>query len=518
MRTHLSISQRLAMLSALALVATGLVAGLFFLSNRTNEQALAEIYEQNSQSLVRMQRMEVLLTEVRFRAAGVLLDLMPVQGSRNHLGETRGELATLWQDLDSGAGNLFAGDEAGEQFASLQQGWATLDGVLAQLEKGYADNDQGLLTQVLEEEWAGVIRDIVKPLQALIPLAQQRSADAYGHARSESRSMLILGMTGAALLLAGLLVLATWTTRAILRPMNEVRTSLQRIAEGDLAGTLPAARRDELGLMVEALSRMQQSLQKLVTQVRVASDSIATASAEVASGNADLSQRTEAAASNLQETSASMEQISGTVQQSAETAREADVLAANAARVAAQGGAMVSQVVSTMQDIETSSRQISDIIGVIDGIAFQTNILALNAAVEAARAGEQGRGFAVVAGEVRSLAGRSAEAARQIRGLIGASVDRVQAGSQLVSSTGSTMEEVVSSVQRVARMIGEISAASAEQSNGIGQVNTAVTRLDQMTQQNAALVEQSSSASESLRDQAERLSDLVSVFRVNGTV
>jgi methyl-accepting chemotaxis protein len=213
-----------------------------------------------------------------------------------------------------------------------------------------------------------------------------------------------------------------------------------------------------------------------------------------------------------------MEQISGTVQQSAETAREADVLAANAARVAAQGGAMVSQVVSTMQDIETSSRQISDIIGVIDGIAFQTNILALNAAVEAARAGEQGRGFAVVAGEVRSLAGRSAEAARQIRGLIGASVDRVQAGSQLVSSTGSTMEEVVSSVQRVARMIGEISAASAEQSNGIGQVNTAVTRLDQMTQQNAALVEQSSSASESLRDQAERLSDLVSVFRVNGTV
>ncbi|HMN94646.1 MAG TPA: methyl-accepting chemotaxis protein [Hydrogenophaga sp.] len=516
MHIQMSIRQRLALLSLLALVATGLVSGLFFLSNRTNERALAEVYEQNSQSLVRMQRMEVLLTEVRFRAAGVLLDLMPVQGSRNHLGEARGELATLWQALGNGAGDLFADEEARQQFASLQQGWSTLETVLSQLERGYSGNDQGLLTQTLEEQWASVIRDIVKPLQALIPLAQQRSAEAYEHARSQSRSMLVTGMAGAALLLAGLIGLAIWTTRSIVRPMDEVRLSLQRIAEGDLAGSLPAVRRDELGQMVEALNRMQQSLQQLVTQVRVASDSIATASAEVASGNADLSHRTEAAASNLQETAASMEQLSSTVQQSADTAREADVLAANAARVASQGGAMVSQVVSTMQDIEASSRQISDIIGVIDGIAFQTNILALNAAVEAARAGEQGRGFAVVAGEVRSLAGRSAEAARQIRGLIGASVDRVHAGSQLVANTGSTMDEIVTSVQRVARMIGEISAASAEQSNGIGQVNTAVTQLDQMTQQNAALVEQSSAASESLREQADRLSGLVSVFRVKG--
>jgi methyl-accepting chemotaxis protein len=515
MRFQLSIRQRLSLLSLLALVATGLVAGLFFLSNRTNERALIEVYEQNSQSLVRLQRMEVLLTEVRFRAAGVLLDLMPVQGSRHHLGEARGELAQLWRDLGDGAGDLLADEEAAEHFAMLQRGWPTLETVLSQLERGYSGNDQGALTEVLEEQWARLIRDIVKPLQALIPLTQQRSAEAYEHAQSRSRSMLVTGMAGAALLLAGLIGLAIWTTRSIVRPMDEVRLALQRIAEGDLAGTLPAARQDELGQMVEALNRMQQSLQRLVTQVRAASDSIATASAEVASGNVDLSHRTEAAASNLQETAASMEQLSSTVQQSADTAREADALAANAARVASQGGTMVSQVVSTMQDIEASSRQISDIIGVIDGIAFQTNILALNAAVEAARAGEQGRGFAVVAGEVRSLAGRSAEAARQIRGLIGASVDRVHAGSQLVADTGTTMGEIVSSVQRVARMIGEISAASAEQSNGIGQVNSAVTQLDQMTQQNAALVEQSSAASESLREQADRLSGLVSVFRVH---
>ncbi|EER57937.1 methyl-accepting chemotaxis sensory transducer [Acidovorax delafieldii 2AN] len=245
-------------------------------------------------------------------------------------------------------------------------------------------------------------------------------------------------------------------------------------------------------------------------------DSITTASAEIAGGNQDLSARTEATASSLAQTAQSMEQLTATVRQSADAARQANQLAGSAAEVAARGGRVVGEVVTTMGDINQSSRKIADIIGVIDSIAFQTNILALNAAVEAARAGEQGRGFAVVAGEVRSLAGRSAAAAREIKQLIGASVERVESGARLVQDAGTTMDEIVGSVKRVGDIIGEITAASSEQSDGIGQVNTAVNQLDQMTQQNAALVEESAAAAQSLRDQATRLAGAVQVFKLSG--
>jgi methyl-accepting chemotaxis protein len=262
---------------------------------------------------------------------------------------------------------------------------------------------------------------------------------------------------------------------------------------------------------------MQGELRRIVGEVRMSSDSISTASVEIATGNQDLSVRTEQTASNLQVAASSMEQLTGTVKQSADSARQADQLAMSAAEVAARGGQVVSQVVTTMNDINSSSKKIADIIGVIDGIAFQTNILALNAAVEAARAGEQGRGFAVVAGEVRNLAQRSAEAAKEIKGLIGASVDKVESGSKLVADAGRTMEEIVSSVQRVTDIIGEITAASSEQSDGIGLINASVAQLDQMTQQNAALVEESAAAAESLKDQTARLSQAVSVFRLHDT-
>jgi len=306
-----------------------------------------------------------------------------------------------------------------------------------------------------------------------------------------------------------------WLTRSIATPIGEAVHHARAIAGGDLSQTLSIQAGGEAGELARALADMQASLRRLVGEVRSTTDSITTASAEIATGNQDLSARTEQTASNLQQAASSMEQLTATVRQSADSARQANQLASSAAEVAARGGSVVSQVVTTMNEINASSKKISDIIGVIDGIAFQTNILALNAAVEAARAGEQGRGFAVVASEVRSLAQRSAQAAKEIKGLIGASVDRVDAGSRLVADAGKTMSEIVGSVQRVSDIIGEITTASSEQSDGIGQVNTAVTQLDQMTQQNSALVEESAAAAESLKDQAQRLSQAVGAFRLD---
>ena len=308
--------------------------------------------------------------------------------------------------------------------------------------------------------------------------------------------------------------LAIINMHSLCRPIDTARGLIDRIAGGDLAATPQVEGNDEPAALMQSLARMQQSLAHLVSQVRASTDSISTASAEIASGNQDLSQRTEQAASNLQQTASSMEQLTGTVKQSADSARQANQLASSAAEVAARGGSVVSQVVETMGEINASSKRIADIIGVIDGIAFQTNILALNAAVEAARAGEQGRGFAVVASEVRSLAQRSAEAAKEIKGLIGASVDKVDSGSRLAADAGETMQEIVGSVQRVSDIIGEITAAASEQSTGIGQVNGAVTQLDRMTQQNAALVEQSAAAAESLKEQAVSLASVVGTFRL----
>jgi len=377
------------------------------------------------------------------------------------------------------------------------------------------DIQMGEGSKRIDTELVPLAQSMLKSLDELVLNLKSRSTTATEQLAGtvdQARQILIAICVVAVALGA---VIAWLTSRAITRPMRDAVTIAEHIANGDLTHTFETERQDEIGSMLRRLSLMQQKLRSAFSDISHATEQIGHASSEVASGNADLSQRTEQAASSLQETAASMEQLTGTVRQSAESARTANELAASATRVAQRGGQVVGQVVTTMDEINQSSRQIANIIGVIDGIAFQTNILALNAAVEAARAGEQGRGFAVVASEVRSLAQRSAEAAREIKGLIDASVGKVEAGARLVRDAGTTMHDIVASVQRVTDMIAGISAAATEQNQGIGQMNAAVSQLDQMTQQNAALVEESAAAAESLKEQAQRLAGIVAAFRLS---
>ena len=367
----------------------------------------------------------------------------------------------------------------------------------------YAGQAQGDL-ETAQKAFDGWVQQSRTAAEAARDAAKTRTQVEMG--ASLALLVVVLGVVG---------VMMVLTLRSIIGPLAQASEAARRIAAGDLSGELPREGRDEVSAFIASLADMQQSLRRLVGQVRHSADSILTASSEVANGNLDLSQRTEHTASNLQETAASMEHLTGTVHHSAESAQQASQLAQNATQVAERGGSLVHQVVATMEDINQSSTKIADITGVIDGIAFQTNILALNAAVEAARAGEQGRGFAVVAGEVRSLAQRSAEAAREIKSLIGASVERIENGTRQARDAGHTMTEIVSSVQHVSRIIDEISDSTRLQSRGIGELGSAVNELDQMTQQNAALVEQSAAAADSLKQQAHQLSGVVATFRLD---
>ena len=349
---------------------------------------------------------------------------------------------------------------------------------------------------------------------------QKQIADdlAMEASRLAARSTVLLASLGAAMLVVGLLVgwiIVRDLSRALGAEPADLAAAAQRVAAGDLSAEL-RLRPDDQASVMAAMATMQSALAAVVATVRSGADGVATASSEIAQGNTDLSSRTEHQASALQETAASMEELASTVRQNADSARQANQLAVNASTVAVQGGDVVGQVVHTMKTINDSSKKIADIIGVIDGIAFQTNILALNAAVEAARAGEQGRGFAVVASEVRSLAQRSASAAKDIKALIDGSVTEVGRGTALVDQAGSTMEEVVSAIRRVTDLIGEVSAASGEQSQGVAQVGEAVAQMDQVTQQNAALVEESAAAASSLNSQARQLQQAVAVFKLGG--
>lgn len=363
----------------------------------------------------------------------------------------------------------------------------------------------------VQDAWLAVLDEMVKLGDAQAVRVAEDAKSAFGTARN-----LLIFLGGAALALG--IIAAIFITRSLLKQLggepDYAAEIASKIASGDLSGVIDAEAGDSDSLIVE-MRTMRDSLVNIVGQVRVGTDTIATASREIASGNLDLSSRTEQQASSLEKTTASMKELTTTVKQNADNAREANKLAASASDVARQGGAVVAEVVDTMSSINESAKKIVDIISVIDGIAFQTNILALNAAVEAARAGEQGRGFAVVASEVRSLAQRSAAAAKEIKTLIGDSVEKVEIGSKLVGQAGATIDEVVSSVRHVTDIIAEISAASQEQSNGIEAVNLAIIEMDGMTQQNAALVEEAAAAAQSLQDQASELAKVVSIFKLN---
>jgi methyl-accepting chemotaxis protein len=369
-------------------------------------------------------------------------------------------------------------------------------------------------SQILNTQYLPAMTAYIAGQKELVKMQEQRVLDVQADTESRRQNNsygIVLGL----LIVVMTISLGTyWLVHSIRDPLDQANELAARIAEGDLSTSISTSREDEFGTLLRSLATMNDSLGRMVAQVRLSTDNIATASAEIAQGNNDLAQRTEQTSSNLQSTASSMDALTATVQHSTDNSRQASALAANASTVAQRGGSVVTQVVTTMQEIDASSKKIADIIGVIDGIAFQTNILALNAAVEAARAGEQGRGFAVVASEVRSLAQRSAEAAKEIKGLIDTSVGKVESGTRLVTDAGATMEEIVQSVRRVADVISEITAAATEQSSGIAGVNEAIGNLDQMTQQNAALVEESAAAAESLREQADRMKEAVAVFRV----
>jgi methyl-accepting chemotaxis protein len=362
---------------------------------------------------------------------------------------------------------------------------------------------------------------LVPPYLAALREFGQMQTVIMGEAQARLNESRATSVTIAAAQVLGLIAAiafgAFFLIRNIRTPLRETIDFAERMAQGDLTAQIRSDRGDEFGAMTKALAGMRDRLVNVVADVKRGTENITVAAKEIATGNNDLSSRTEQTASSLQQTAASMEQMSGAIKQSAESARVANQLADVAGQSAQKGGDVVSQVVSTMDEINQASRKINDIIGVIDGIAFQTNILALNAAVEAARAGEQGRGFAVVAGEVRNLAQRSAQAAKEIKGLISASVDKVTVGSELVGQAGQSMSEIVGNVARVRDIIGEIASASGEQADGVNQINAAVANLDQMTQQNAALVEESAAAATSMNEQAARLSDVVRIFRVDGS-
>ncbi|MBF6629884.1 MAG: MCP four helix bundle domain-containing protein [Comamonas sp.] len=507
---HIKIGRRLALAFALVLMITAVIAAIGVWRLQALEATTQQITQIDNERLrASMQwRQGIELNWTRTRAAILGNDA-------RHFAELQADMektSTAVTGYRNKVEQLIETDAGRQLVTSIDKAREAYRVPRAELFQRKANGED--VTALLDQQLIPLATAYNKSLQVF----EERQLQLYEATRQEAAAAAEQGrwiiLAGAALAL----VIGAWSawllSRSITIPLKRALHNAEHIAEGDLTQAILVQGRDETAALLGALRHMQNKLAEVVADVRSNAESVATASAQIAQGNSDLSTRTESQASALQETAASMEQLGATVRHNAENARQANQLAFDASQVAAQGGQVVSQVVDTMRGINTSSRKIADIIGVIDGIAFQTNILALNAAVEAARAGEQGRGFAVVASEVRSLAQRSADAAKEIKLLISASVQQVEQGSHLVDKAGTTMTEVVSAIRRVTDIMQEISAASTEQSQGVSQVSEAVTQMDEVTQQNAALVEESAAAASSLNTQASHLVEAVAVFRL----
>ena len=507
---NLKIGARLGLAFGLVLLITALISAMAIWRLNTLKVASEELatIELERNSLAQSWTANINLNWVRTSAALHAADVAEVTTLQKDMSETSKSISEAQKRMVV----LLLDEKGKELMASIAQKRELYSGPRAELLKRKlagdnvsADADRSL--KPLAQDYLKAMDDLEQHMDAQLAHSQALAASI---ART---SQMIIG--GGAILAAVLGMLFAWlATRSITVPLQRAVASAETITQGNLSASLELSGQDETGQLLRALSDMKDNLARIVGDVRQNAEGVSTASAEIAQGNHDLSARTEQQASALEETAASMEELSATVKQNADSARQANQLAMSASTVAVKGGEVVGQVVETMKGINDSSKKIADIISVIDGIAFQTNILALNAAVEAARAGEQGRGFAVVASEVRSLAGRSAEAAKEIKTLINASVERVEQGSALVDQAGVTMTEVVSSIRRVTDLMGEISAASNEQSSGVSQVGEAVTQMDQATQQNAALVEEMAAAASSLKSQAQELVQTVAVFKL----
>ncbi|MBV8124503.1 MAG: MCP four helix bundle domain-containing protein [Burkholderiaceae bacterium] len=511
--SNLKIGSRLALAFASLLVLLIIVSLVGFQGVSTTYAGLKTVYEDRTVCLGQLAEIGSLTQANRGLVSMMLIEADP-EGNRAKFAQVDKNLErihSIWKDYTS---TYLTPDEQklADEYTTLRSDYDK--DVMTPLRTALTAGEMVTASQIYKGKMSELAPKIHDVLEKLIKLQIDVAAEEYakaGSARTTTVWTSLLVTIGA----VALGVLLAWAiTKSITMPVADALQFARAVAAGDLTSKLKATGRDEIAALIAALRDMNDGLVRIVSQVRQSSDSIATGSAQIATGNADLSQRTEEQASNLEETAASMEQMNSTVKQNADTAQTATQLASSASAVAARGGEVVGQVVATMDEITASSKKITDIIGVIDGIAFQTNILALNAAVEAARAGEQGRGFAVVASEVRSLAQRSAEAAREIKALISQSTEKVETGARLVGEAGTTMDDIVAQVRKVADLIGEIGAATLEQTQGIGQVSEAVNQLDQVTQQNAALVEESAAAAESLKHQAANLADVVNIFKL----
>jgi methyl-accepting chemotaxis protein len=510
---NLKISTRLLLLVGVLLALLVAIGGLGLFGIAQSNSALKTVYEDRTVPTGELGEIRALLLRNRLAISIALVTPTPAVIAER-TAQVNANASAVTKLSDAYMATTMTGEEGQLAKTFIQDRNRFVQEGLLPAVAALRANDVKEAERIVVEKIRPLFEPVEKGIEALIKLQNDEAHKEYtaATARYDTIRLTTIGSIAAALLLA---VLFGWLiVRSITVPIARARDAAERVAEGDLTVDLHTLGRDETAQLLSALSTMKANLAGIVSNVRQNADGVATASAQIAQGNSDLSSRTEEQASALEQTAASMEELSSTVKQNADNARQGNQLAISASAVAVKGGEVVGQVVQTMKGINDSSKKIADIISVIDGIAFQTNILALNAAVEAARAGEQGRGFAVVASEVRSLAGRSAEAAKEIKGLISASVERVEQGTALVGEAGVTMAEVVSSIRRVTDIMGEISAASTEQSAGVSQVGEAVTQMDQATQQNAALVEESAAAAESLKVQAQQLVQAVAVFKL----